>query len=50
MTPATEITAGAKKSVADLRPGQKILAFATKNPDGALEARNIAFGDYGVWR
>jgi hypothetical protein len=50
MTPATEITVGSKKSAADLKPGQKILAFATKNPDGALEARNIAFGDYGVWR
>jgi hypothetical protein len=50
MTPATEITVATKKSAADLKPGQKILAFATKNPDGALEARNIAFGDYGVWR
>jgi hypothetical protein len=50
VTPATEITAPSKKSAADLKPGQKILAFATKNPDGALEARNIAFGDYGVWR
>ena len=50
MTPATEITTASKKSVADLKPGQKVLAFATKNPDGALEARNIAFGDYGVWR
>jgi Domain of unknown function (DUF5666) len=50
VTPATEITTATKKSAADLKPGQKILAFATKNPDGALEARNIAFGDYGVWR
>ena len=51
VTPATEITVPTKKSAADLKPGQKILAFATKNPsDGALEARNIAFGDYGVWR
>jgi hypothetical protein len=50
VTPATEITTASKKSAADLKPGQKILAFATKNPDGALEARNIAFGDYGVWR
>jgi Domain of unknown function (DUF5666) len=50
VTPATEITVATKKSAADLKPGQKILAFATKNPDGALEARNIAFGDYGVWR
>jgi Domain of unknown function (DUF5666) len=51
VTPATEITTPTKKSAADLKAGQKILAFATKNPsDGALEARNIAFGDYGVWR
>ena len=51
VTTATEITAPTKKSAADLKPGQKILAFATKNPsDGALEARNVAFGDYGVWR
>jgi len=50
VTPATEITTASKKSVSDLKTGQKILAFATKNPDGALEARNIAFGDYGVWR
>src|SRR5262249_29170910 len=50
VTPATEITTASKKSVSDLKTGQKILAFATKNPDSALEARNIAFGDYGVWR
>lgn len=51
VTTATEITAPTKKLAADLKPGQKILAFATKNPsDGALEARNVAFGDYGVWR
>jgi Domain of unknown function (DUF5666) len=51
MTSATEVTVATKKSTADLKPGQKILAFATKNPsDGALDARNIAFGDYGVWR
>ena len=51
VTPATEITSATKKSAADLKAGQKILAFATKNPtDGALETRNIAFGDYGVWR
>lgn len=51
VTPATEITTSMKKSAADLKPGQKILAFATKKlPDDPLEARNIAFGDYGVWR
>lgn len=50
VTPATEITVANNKSAADLKPGQKILAFATKNSDGDLETRNIAFGDYGVWR
>lgn len=51
VTPATEITASMKKSAAELKPGQKILAFAAKKlPDGPLEARNISFGDYGVWR
>jgi hypothetical protein len=50
VTPATEITVGTKKSAADLKPGQKILAFAKKLPDGTFEASNISFGDYGVWR
>jgi hypothetical protein len=51
ITPATEITTGAKKSAADLKPGKKILVFAAKKlPDGTLEAPNISFGDYGVWR
>jgi Domain of unknown function (DUF5666) len=51
VTPATEITAATKKSAADLKPGQKILVFAAKKlPDGTLEAPNISFGDYGVWR
>ena len=51
MTPATEITAATRKSAADLKPGQKITVFAAKKlPDGTLEAPNIAFGDYGVWR
>jgi len=37
--------------VADLKPGQKIFVFAAKKlPDGMLEAPNISFGDYGVWR
>jgi hypothetical protein len=51
ITPATEITTGARKSAADLKPGKKILVFAAKKlPDGTLEAPNISFGDYGVWR
>jgi hypothetical protein len=51
MTPATEITIASKKSAADLKPGQKISVFAAKKlPDGTLEAPNISFGDYGVWR
>ena len=51
VTPATEITAATRKSAADLKPGQKISVFAAKKqPDGTLEAPNISFGDYGVWR
>ena len=51
VTPATEITIASKRSAADLKPGQKISVFAAKKlPDGMLEAPNISFGDYGVWR
>jgi hypothetical protein len=51
ITPTTEIATYAKKSLADLKPGQKIFIAATKkNPDGTLEAANISFGDYAVWR
>jgi hypothetical protein len=51
ITPVTEITVATKKSAADLKPGQKISVFAAKKlPDGTLEAPNISFGDYGVWR
>jgi hypothetical protein len=51
LTPATEITIASRKSAADLKPGQKISVFAAKKlPDGMLEAPNISFGDYGVWR
>jgi hypothetical protein len=50
-TPSTEIATYAKKSAADLKPGQKIfIAAAKKNADGTLEAANISFGDYAVWR
>jgi hypothetical protein len=51
ITPATEIIAASKKSAADLKPGHKIFVIAAKKlPDGTLEAPNVAFGDYGVWR
>jgi hypothetical protein len=51
VAPTTEITTFAKKSAADLKPGQKIfIPGAKKLPDGTLEAPNVAFGDYGVWR
>jgi hypothetical protein len=51
VTPTTEITTFAKKSAADLKPGQKIfIPGAKKLPDGTLEAPNVAYGDYGVWR
>jgi len=51
VTPTTEITTVARKSAADLKPGQKIFVpGAKKLDDGSLEAPNIAFGDYGVWR
>ena len=50
-TPSTEIATYAKKSLADLKPGQKIFIAATKkNADGTLEAPNVSFGDYAVWR
>jgi len=40
-----------KASASDLKSGQKIfVAAAKKLGDGTLEAPNVAFGDYGVWR
>jgi hypothetical protein len=40
-----------KASATDLKAGQKIfVAGAKKLPDGTLQAPNVAFGDYGVWR
>jgi hypothetical protein len=51
VTPTTEITTVVRKSAADLKPGQKIfIPGAKKLDDGGLEAPNISFGDYGVWR
>lgn len=51
VTSSTEIITYKKAAVADLKPGQKIFIFAAKKlDDGTLEAPNVAFGDYGVWR
>jgi preprotein translocase subunit YajC len=51
LSPSTEIATYAKKSLADLKPGQKIfIAGAKKLPDGTLDAPNVSFGDYAVWR
>ena len=51
VTPTATITTFAKKSAADLKPGEKIfIAAAKKLPDGTLEAPNVQFGEYGVWR
>jgi len=48
---SAEIITYKKASVAELKPGQKIFVFAAKKlPDGMLEAPNISFGGYGVWR
>src|SRR5271170_8172465 len=47
--PTAEIATFVRKSVAELKPGQKIFIFATKkNADSTLEAANISFGDYAV--
>jgi len=49
--PTAEIATYVKKSAADLKPGAKIfVAAAKKLPDGSLEAPNMSFGDYAVWR
>lgn len=46
-----EIVTYKKASAADLKAGEKIfVAVAQKLPDGTLQAPNIAFGNYGVWR
>jgi len=51
VTPTTEIATYVKKSAADLKPGEKVfVAAAKKLADGTLEAPNISFGDYAVWR
>ena len=49
--PSAEIVTYEKATMAALKPGQKIFIFAAKKlPDGTLQAPNVAFGDYGVWR
>jgi len=49
--PTAEIATYVKKFTADLKPGEKIfIAAAKKLPDGTLEAPNVSFGDYAVWR
>jgi hypothetical protein len=51
VTPSTEIVTYKKAALTDLKSGQKVFVFAAKKlPDGTLEAPNVAFGDYGVWR
>lgn len=47
----TIIVTSKKASLADLKPGNKIMVFnAKKLADGTFEAPNVSFGDYGVWR
>ncbi len=49
--PSAEIVTLKKATMAALKPGQKIFIFAAKkHDDGTLEAPNVSFGDYGVWR
>jgi hypothetical protein len=49
--PSAEIVTYAPGTRADLKPGEKVyIVGAKKLPDGTLEAPNISFGDYGVWR
>ena len=51
VTPETLIATYVKKSLADLKPGEKIFIAATKKTaDGTLDAPNVSFGDYAVWR
>ncbi len=48
---SAQIVTYSKSTMAALKPGQKIFIFAAKKlDDGTLEAPNVSFGDYGVWR
>ncbi len=47
---SAEITTYHPGTMADVKPGQKIMIIAAKKlPDGTLAAPNISVGDYGVW-
>jgi|SRR5580704_9496856 hypothetical protein len=49
--PDAQIISLSKASLTDVKSGDKIfVAGAKKLDDGTLEAPNLAFGDYGVWR
>ena len=49
--PNAEIITYAAATAADLKSGKKIFVFTAKKlPDGTVEAPNVSFGDYGVWR
>jgi hypothetical protein len=51
VTPDTLIATYSKSSLAALKPGEKIFIAGTKKgADGVLEAPNVSFGDYAVWR
>ncbi len=51
VTPSTVIVSYKKSAASDLKAGQKIfVAAAKKLDDGTLEAPNMSFGDYAVWR
>ena len=51
VSPSTEIVEYKKAAATDLKPGEKIfIAGAKKLPDGTLQAPNVSYGDYGVWR
>jgi hypothetical protein len=46
-----QIVTYAPATMADVKPGEKILVVAAKKqPDGTALAPNISIGDYGVWR
>lgn len=48
---SAEIITYQKATIAALKAGQKIFVFAAKKlDDGTLEAPNVSFGGYGVWR
>jgi len=49
--PNAEIITYAAATAADLKSGKKIFVFTAKKlSDGTVEAPNVSFGDYGVWR